>query len=441
MRTIRKSVTKTVVVPSLTVLATLVASTPPNVYANSRLPKTDREFCQALNDLGENIVIKMEVDNNSDTITEAQYNRYKQAIESGQTVTVRGVECSTVEELDKALEGVERVSSMNTVLSNGWNARYKGKTIKGSYTGREYSTTGSTESNSKLREMFEDYMGIGSLYTNRNNTVYADDYKNSDVIRRAMLTVSMRKQLGEIGEQTLDCVTSDIVAAPDAVVGTYYNILNTEDGLLNFENGGEVTREQFACMLYRTWNLESTLDSYYNYFDGAETTGSAEYKPYSNAYAKQMMLSPSTLVEYSASDSEMANYISRVECAWLMTNVMKDEIKDMGIDVDECIENYKEAFDLFFDVTEDCLISDEDAEKLERAKSKGEDAYHSLMLRYCMNNKVMTKEMLGYLVAANKAGLIKVDQEGNLRPWEHATMSETIRFCTNSCELGYMASR
>ena len=153
------------------------------------------------------------------------------------------------------------------------------------------------------------------------------------------------------------------------------------------------------------------------------------------------MLSPSTLVEYSASDSEMANYISRVECAWLMTNVMKDEIKDMGIDVDECIENYKEAFDLFFDVTEDCLISDEDAEKLERAKSKGEDAYHSLMLRYCMNNKVMTKEMLGYLVAANKAGLIKVDQEGNLRPWEHATMSETIRFCTNSCELGYMASR
>lgn len=292
-----------------------------------------------------------------------------------------------------------------------------GRYYYGGYTGTKYVTTKYlSEQHPGLKKDLESKFGVDSF--NLEGYGYGTSLwdvliRKNNPINKAINSKSMRLELGTIGVENKLQKKNSYAASHLVPLFTYYGVINTEDGLLDYTHDTDnyLSREQGALMLGRFMHSEAyMMDS----IDGSSKEDGA-YNAYVAHYQGNMLLSSG---KYGLTEKDLESSMTRLEFIYMLMKYFPEDVKEAAISKKTCAE-------IFNDVTKKDLVTEK---WLKDNKLLGSDGYaknSNLTAREMLKDKKVAND--GIVEAAYKLGILKKDSKGKANLFKPITKSQAIR--------------
>ena len=322
-----------------------------------------------------------------------------------------------------------------------------GRYYYGAYTGTAYKTTSGWTSHPELRKDLEDYLGYnalqhntytagGSLWQDKRNvdlfTVYT---RANSTIGKAMNNKTMKLKLGDIAVKNGLVNRNDTTASAHVALFTYYNIINTDDGLMDYKNTTKdyISRQQAYLVMGRFMHPSG-------YFDLVEQEKSRSQEIIDimgedNGYLQSIINYQGNMLlgsgESGFTKKEMESPILRIE---LIYTLIRQHFPN---EYWEAVASKETSATYFSDIKKSDIV---DYNKFEAKHKLQDNGYITVpgksnkLFRAALKEKVLLPEYDAAIECAYNLGILKPTKDGKSNIWKKATMSQTLRFLLDSAD-------
>ena len=297
-----------------------------------------------------------------------------------------------------------------------------GRYYYGGYTGTPYVTTKYlSEQHPQLKKDLEDMFGAKNLILEDRITGYSTTLwwvlgNPKSPVYKAVKDESMRLKLGEIGVKNKLQKQPDFASSHLVPLFTYYGIINTKDGLLDYTHNTNdyLTRQQAALMLGRFHHPESYMMDSLN----GSSKSDGLYNAYVDHYSGQMMLRPGG--KNGLTKEELEAPITKLEMLYM---IMQSYFLS---DVLAAQASKKTCIDIFNDITKSNVVTDSWVKKNNLLDQYGNLVDDNLSVRKELEQKRVNITD-GIVEAAYDLGILKPDSKGNANLFKPLTKSQALR--------------
>ena len=298
----------------------------------------------------------------------------------------------------------------------------------GSRSGKAFETTKAlSEQHPELKADLDDYLGESNLFNlgTRKSNGFIDkqitclhDFimLGKSIGYKVINSKTMRKELGEIGVKNGLQKKSDYASSHLVPLFTYYGVINTPDGLLDYTHSTKdyLSRQQAALMLGRYWNPRPY------HLDG--TTAKNEYEAYVGSFIGSMLLQDG---EYGYTEKDLEAPMTRLEFIALIVNSYFPD------DVAEARRNDSYSFEIFTDIKEDDLALRDYNKSKGLLNSEGGLKNTNQAFRQRLKDKKIGAENYA-VVAAYNLGILKPTKAGKANLFKPITKSQALRMLADA---------
>ena len=309
----------------------------------------------------------------------------------------------------------------------------------GGYTGTEYKTTKYySEQHPELKADLEDYLGESNLFNlgTLTRTGHRDGkitvlhwfiMYNKSIGYKVINSKTMRKELGEIGVKNGLQKKSNYASSHLVPLFTYYGVINTPDGLLDYTHSTTdyLSRQQAALMLGRYWNPESyIMDS----IDGSSKEDGL-YSAYVAHYKGNMLLQDG---KYGYTEKDLEAPMTRLEFIALIVNSYFPD------DYWAARQSKKTSIDFFTDINKKDLVSWDsiyNKNKLAYNTPTGDEVISggdNKAFRITSKDKVLLPAHDAIVEAAYNLGILKPTKDGKANLFKPITKSQALRMLADA---------
>lgn len=294
-----------------------------------------------------------------------------------------------------------------------------GRYYYGGYTGTEYKTTKYlSEQHPELKADLEEMFGADNLIFNdrtyRYNTSLWDVLgRTTSPVNKAINSKSMRLRLGTIGVENKLQKKNDYAASHLVPLFTYYGIINTDDGLLDYTHSTSdyLSREQAALMLGRFKHPESyMMDS----IDGSSKEDGL-YSAYVAHYKGSMLLRDG---KHGYTEEDLQAPMTRLEFVHMLMKYFPADVKEAAL-------SRKSIVDIFSDIDKGDIVTEKWLKSNKLLDSEGYAKNSNLTVREMLKDKKVADD--GVAEAAYNLGILKKDSKGRANLFKPITKSQAIR--------------
>ena len=321
-----------------------------------------------------------------------------------------------------------------------------GRYYYGAYTGKAYKTTSGWTSHPELRKDLEDYLGYnalqhntytagGSLWQDKRNvdlfTVYT---RANSTIGKAMNNKTMKLKLGDIAVKNGLVNRNNTTASAHIALFTYYNIINTDDGLMDYKNTTKdyISRQQAYLVMGRFMHPNGYYDISFEELEDTYTGKTIGinngYSPFISLHSGNMLLDSG---ESGFTKKEMESPILRIELIYtLIRQYFPNEYW-------EAVASKETSATYFSDIKKSDIV---DYNKFEAKHKLQDNGYITVpgksnkLFRAALKEKVLLPEYDAAIECAYNLGILKPTKDGKSNIWKKATMSQTLRFLLDSAD-------
>ena len=420
-------VKKRLLVSTLTMLCIMAQVGSPVALAAS-----NKDITALINEVGHEISVVVE----EDTIQ-------SQSVGVSSSRTSRGLSGYTVSKTTKTSSNTNTGFSSSKTSGSTTEATNKkgtysmdGRYYYGGYTGTEYKTTKYlSEQHPELKKDLEEMFGVDNLIFNdrtyRYNTSLWDVLiRDKNPVNKAINSKSMRLKLGSIGVENKLQKKNDYAASHLVPLFTYYGVINTDDGLLDYTHSTSdyLSREQAALMLGRFKHPRAYFDlvqqERYRSQDLVDILGEDNgYLNYVINYKGDMLLSDG---EYGLTEEDLQAPMTRLEFVHMLMSYFPADVKEAAL-------SRKSIVDIFSDIDKDDIVTEKWAQSKGLVDSEG----------FSKNDNKTFREMLkakkigmggedASVEAAYKLGILKKDSKGRANLFKPITKSQALRMLADA---------
>jgi len=341
------------------------------------------------------------------------------------TVTVTGGSSGkSIDTTDSAYKSPGLNLTTHTTTKKDKKSTYSadGRYYYGGYTGTPYVTTKYlSEQHPQLKKDLEDMFGAKNLIFEDktygyNTTLWDVLIRKNNPVYKAVNNEKLKLQLGEIGVKNKLQTQPDFASSHLVPLFTYYGIINTKDGLLDYTHNTNdyLTRQQAALMLGRFMHPESYMMDSLN----GSSKSDGLYNAYVSFYSGQMMLRPGG--ENGLTQEELEAPITKLEMLYMILQSY------FPSDVLAARASKKTCIDIFNDITKSNVITDSWVKKNNLLDQYGDLVDANIIARKALEQKRISITD-GIAEAAYDLGILKPDGKGNANLLKPLTKSQALR--------------
>ena len=415
-----KRVKKRIVISTLTMLCICSQLGNTTVMAMSNKDITD-----LINDVGHELSVVVEEDTIQSQSVGFSSSRTSRGLSSYTTKTSSNT--NTGFSSSKTSGGITEATNKKGTYS------MDGRYYYGGYTGTKYKTTKYlSEQRPELKKDLEEMFGADNLIFNdriyRYNTSLWDVLgRTNGVLNKAINSKSMRLKLGTIGVDNKLQKKNDYAASHLAPLFTYYGIINTDDGLLDYNHSTSnyLSREQAALMLGRFMHPRAYFDlvqqERYRSQGLVDILGEDNgYLNYVINYKGVMLLSDG---EYGLTEEDLQAPMTRLEFVHMLMSYFPSDVKEAAL-------SRKSIVDIFSDIDKDDIVTEKWLKSNKLLDSEGYAKNSNLTVREMLKDKKVADD--GVAEAAYKLGILKKDSKGRANLFKPITKSQALRMLADA---------
>lgn len=344
------------------------------------------------------------------------------------TVTVTGGSSGkSIDTTDSAYKSPGLNLTTHTTTKKDKKSTYSadGRYYYGGYTGTPYVTTKYlSEQHPQLKKDLEDMFGAKNLILEDRITGYSTTLwwvlgNPKSPVYKAVKDESMRLKLGEIGVKNKLQKQPDFASSHLVPLFTYYGIINTKDGLLDYTHNTNdyLTRQQAALMLGRFHHPESYMMDSLN----GSSKSDGLYNAYVAHYSGQMMLRPGG--KNGLTQEELEAPITKLEMLYMIIQTYFPD------DMFAARASKKTVLGVFNDITKNSMITESWLKKnnlYDPNYKMDVNELIDLTSRAMLKHKKVSIDD-GIVEAAYDLGILKPDGKGNANLFKPLTKSQALR--------------
>ncbi len=310
-----------------------------------------------------------------------------------------------------------------------------GRYYYGSRSGKAFETTKAlSEQHPELKADLDDYLGESNLFNlgTRKSNGFIDkqitclhDFimLEKSIGYKVINSKTMRKELGEIGVKNGLQKKSNYASSHLVPLFTYYGVINTPDGLLDYTHSTTdyLSRQQAALMLGRYWNPRSY------HLEG--TTAKNEYEAYVGSFIGSMLLQDG---KYGYTEKDLEAPMTRLEFIALIINSYFPD------DYWAARQSKKTSIDFFTDINKKDLVSWDSIyykNKLAYATPTGDEVISggdNKAFRITSKDNVLLPAHDAIVEAAYNLGILKPTKDGKANLFKPITKSQALRMLADA---------